>query len=98
MAIQIRCINKLQRSNPHERITHIGGVENGTRWRKTQMEGIQATEAAKLRGEVAFFVESKGYRSNVVVKVSAAGHKYLTTEADGEKQDNLLSQPECPTA
>ena len=95
MAIQIRCVNKLNRSNPHERITHIGGIENGQRWRVTQEQGIVTTEAAARRGEYAFFVERGGSRSNVIVGTHN-GHKYLTTTPDGEKQDNLLSLPECP--
>ncbi len=96
MSLEIKCINKTDRQNPHERIQNIGGIENNVRWRKSQIEGIQTTEAAALRNEVAYFVQSGGYRSNVIVKVSAAGHKYLTTTADGESQDNLLKQPECP--
>jgi hypothetical protein len=38
---QILCVNKSDRYNPHERITHIGGKNaNGTRWHITQEAAI----------------------------------------------------------
>ncbi|MEO7867033.1 MAG: hypothetical protein ABIU54_05265 [Candidatus Eisenbacteria bacterium] len=39
--IRIRCINKNDRYNPYERITHIGGVNAGqTNWKLTQIDAI----------------------------------------------------------
>jgi hypothetical protein len=32
----------------------------------------------------------------VIVRTSQWGNAYLTTQADGESQSNLLSLPECP--
>ena len=94
---RIRCINKTNRASAHERISHIGGLnDNNTRWRLTLAEGVRMTEEAAAKGQVAFYIEQGGSRVNVVVAVSALGHKYLKTVADGEQPDNLLSLPECP--
>lgn len=94
MAIQaeVKCINKSDRYNPHERITHIGGVNpGGDNWKLTQEAAIQGTES----GQYAFYVNRDGRVAKVVVAVSRYGHKYLKTEADGEQPDNLLSLYEC---
>ena len=34
--LRIRCINKTDRYNPHERISHVGGGTGENRWRQTQ--------------------------------------------------------------
>lgn len=90
---EILCVNKTDRSNPHERISHVGGVNNDrTRWRLTQEETIASIETERY----AFYVTRGGRTVRVIVAVSRFGHKYLKTEADGEQPDNLLSLPECP--
>ncbi len=89
---EVMCINKSDRPNPHERITHIGGRDgNGTAWKLTQEEAIAGIENDKW----TFFVSRGGRTVNVIVAVSRYGYKYLKTEADGEQPDNLLSLPEC---
>jgi hypothetical protein len=91
--IQISCINKSDRFNPHERILSVGGVSpNGTRWKLSQTEAVAGVEADKWR----FWVHAGGKSVWVIVAVSRFGNKYLKTEADGEQPDNLLSLPECP--
>lgn len=88
---QIKCINKLDRYNPHERITHVGGFTD-KQWKITQQEAIDYIE----RGEWGFWVSVRAKSVWVVVATSRWGHKYLKTEDDGEDQNNLLSLPECP--
>jgi hypothetical protein len=92
--VQIKCINKTERYNPHERIRAVGGTNpDGTRWKLTQEEAIKAIE----EGRYSFYVERPvGVRVWVIVARSAQGNKYLKTEADGEQPNNLLSLPECP--
>ena len=93
-AVQIKCINKTDRYNPHERIRAVGGTNaDGTRWKLAQEEAITAIEQARY----SFYVERPvGDRVWVVVARSPYGSKYLKTEADGDQPNNLLSLPECP--
>ena len=88
---EISCINKDDRYNPYERITHVGGF-GSTHWKITQAEAINFIE----RGVWRFHVNKSGKRVWVVVATSRFGNKYLKTEADGDEPNNLLSLPECP--
>lgn len=89
--VQIKCINKLDRLNPHERITHVGGFTD-KQWKITQQDAINHIEADRWK----FYVHVGGKSVWVVVGISRFGNKYLRTEDDGEDQNNLLSLPECP--
>jgi hypothetical protein len=91
--LQITCINKADRLNPYERITHVGGGGGLLMsWKKTQQEAIREIEARINR----FYVYKGREPVWVIVRTSQYGNKYITTEADGESQNNLLSLPECP--
>ena len=91
--VEIRCINKSDRMNPHERIINVGGVNpDGRRWKMSQAEAIQGANDLRWK----FFVIRGNRKVYVVVGLSQFGHLYLHTEADGHNENNLLSLPECP--
>ena len=90
--VEIGCINKSDRFNPHERILNVGGVNtDGTRWKLSQTEAIHYI----VQDTYLFYVNRGGNMVYVVI-ASQYGWKYLKTTADGEQPDNLLSLPECP--
>ena len=89
---QVTCINKDDRYNPYERITHIGGINaDKTRWKLSQANAIYESET----GVYEFYVNKLGHNVEVIVAKSRYGNKYLKTVADGDTPDNLLSLPEC---
>jgi len=88
---QIRCIKKATRHNPHDRIVSVGGLNRGRRWSLTQQDAVHIIEKLGHR----FWV---GARDNGVwmVVVMHHGNKYIKTENDEARPDNLLSLPGCP--
>lgn len=88
---QIKCINKIDRMNPHERIQNVGGFDNGKPWKISEATAIDGIETGKWK-----FYVSVGTHSVWVVIANHNGRKYLKTQADGYAPDNLLRLPECP--
>jgi Protein of unknown function (DUF3892) len=89
--LRIRCVNKTDRKNAHERIRAVGGTNpDGSRWNHTQERAIR-----NINDKVcAYYVEQpSGHRAKVLIGTSAAGNEYLKTEADAEQPNNLLSLP-----
>ncbi|MGE0093755.1 MAG: DUF3892 domain-containing protein [Alphaproteobacteria bacterium] len=84
--VRVTCINKKDRSNTHEGITHLGGAT----WRWTRQEVIQSIEA----GTNTFFTYEDNKRANIAVVDGPTG-KYVRTHADGKWTDNLLALKEC---
>lgn len=83
---EVKCINKRERGNPHERITHIGGDN----WRLSTDEAI-----AQLRAQAdAFFVNVDGHEVDLTIG-NHEDRDYLKTRPDGYEPNNLLRLPEC---
>ncbi|WDJ78742.1 DUF3892 domain-containing protein [Xanthomonas campestris] len=90
---KIGCINKDDRQDKYNRITHVGGTgSDGKRWKLSLDEAINGIETDKY----AFFTHVGGHERDVIVATSRSGRKYLRTTADHDTPDNLLSLPECP--
>jgi hypothetical protein len=90
--VRVSCINKSNRTNPHERITSIGGVNpDGTNWKMAESKAIEKIED----GTYNFYVSQGGNTVDVII-ATREGRKYLKTSTDGVSPDNLLSLPECP--
>jgi hypothetical protein len=92
LRVEIKCVNKSDRYDPHERIRAIGGLNpDGTPWKLTQREAIDGIEAGKW----SFFTRINNAVVDVVIAVSRYGNRYIKTVADGEQPNNLLSLYEC---
>ncbi len=90
--VEVKCINKSDRYNAHERIQYIGGTNgDNTRWKMTVSNAITKIE----NGTYSFYV-SKGGASVDVIVATNNGYKYLKTKNDDLQPNNLLSLPECP--
>jgi hypothetical protein len=86
----LRIIKSTQKL-PHERVTHIGGIDDhGSTWMIGEAEVIRGIES----GNLAFYVKQAGKILDVVVAMNSAGHKYIKTVADELIPNNLLSLPE----
>lgn len=90
--VEIQCIHKADRTNPHRHITHVGGVHAGSRWILPEDDAIAGIDEGKWQ----FYVSVGGRRVNVIVEKSQQGHRFLKTVADGYVPNNLLSLPDCP--
>lgn len=91
-SVEISCINRRTRTDPHERISHVGGLnDDGTPWKLTLDDAIAGIE----NGTWAFWTKGGGRVAHVVI-ARHKGHKYLKTEADDVQPDNLLKLADCP--
>jgi len=84
--LEITCIVKADRKNPHERIQSVGGG------------GFLYALADSIRrienGTNTFWTRGGGKTADVIV-ATHNGHKYLRTVNDGVQPDNLLVLPAC---
>ncbi len=85
--VQVTCINKQPRVNPHEGITHLGGPT----WWWTRQQVVESIQ----RNENTFYTFVGGKRADLGV-VNGANGPYVRTYADRQWNDNLLALPECP--
>lgn len=90
--VEIKCINKTPRFDPHDRIQSVGGINpDGSRWKLSQPDAVKGAD----NGTYEFWTQGGGRVVDVIVAVHS-GYRYLKTKNDGSQPDNLLSLPECP--
>lgn len=88
----ILCTHKKDSQIPHERISHIGGVDpDGRHWKLTVPEAVESIQSR----DRSFLILTQGNVFPVVIATSADGERYLRAESDGVQPDSLLSLPEC---
>jgi hypothetical protein len=86
--VQVTCINKEPRNNPHEGITHLGNPAGNWKWTRQQV--IDSINA----GSNTFFTHVDGKRADIAL-VNGPNGQYVRTHADGQWNDNLLALSEC---
>ena len=84
--VQVRCVNKQPRNDPHHGITHLGG--DGWKWSRQQV-----IDSIKAKTNT-FYTLAGGRRADVGINRGPYG-EYLQTHADGRWDNNLLALPEC---
>ena len=90
--VEVKCINKEDRQNPWERITHIWWVNNDlNKWKLTQEKAIEYIKSWKY----SFYVNVWWDRVDIIVSRSRFWNEYIKTESDWDEPSNLLSLPEC---
>lgn len=92
---RVSCKKKYLGTEHYNHILGIGGVLDGTRWYESESSAITNIEY----GLASYHVKVNDKDVKVVVETitkDGIKHKYLKTEADGYKPNNLVSLPECP--
>ena len=90
--VEIKCIVKTNRSDAHQRIQSVGGVNpDGQRWKLSEADAIKGIHDDKWD----FWTQGGGKTVDVVI-AKREGKEYLKTKNDGVQPDNLLALPTCP--
>lgn len=90
--LEIKCINKTDRYNAHERIAAVGGFyADGSKFHYPESLAITLIEEKDFH----FHTYGGGKRAKVII-AKHEQKKYLKTENDGVQPNNLLALPECP--
>lgn len=93
LRFRIYCVQKTNKLNSRDIITHIGGLNGDySKWKLTVEEAIIHIENMTYD----FFVRENGKSLNVIISKDSKGNKYLQTFDGGEISDVLLNLPECP--
>ncbi len=88
--IEVSCITKTDKDDPHERISHIGGQFKDSYWKVPIAEAIHNIEM----GFFNYYVGENGAEVDVIVS-SHNGNKYLKTKNDSTETNNLLELEQC---
>jgi Protein of unknown function (DUF3892) len=90
--VEISCITKANRTDPHERISYVGGVnDNNSRWILSLDQAIAGIETDKY----TFWTRGGGRIADVII-ATHNGNKYLKTVADGIQPDKPSEASRVP--
>lgn len=95
MSVRITCIKKDggHHENPHSAISTLGWINEATSesGRSTRLDMYEFVN----RGGQAYVKDALGDVAYLIAMISPSGTKYVKTEPDGTKADNLLTLAEC---
>lgn len=96
MSVRITCINKDggNHYNPHEAISRLGWVEDGTA-KTGNSSRLELYDWIKNQQGVAYVRDQFGNQARVGTAETERGTKYVRTYSNGKWSDNLLALPEC---
>lgn len=90
--IEIKYIEKTDRTNPHERIKFVGGTDsNGKIWKLS--ENIVIT---RINRKICRFYTTGNVKRTEVIVATHKGKEYLKTDSDSTTKNNLLSLNDFP--
>lgn len=94
MAIRIVCISKDSghHENPYVAISRLGWVSDETGEQKWSTR-LQVYEWLERGGHA--YVQVGNSKAKLITAISPRNTKYVRTEADHTRADNLLGLPEC---
>lgn len=95
MAVKVTCVSKPSGNNldPHEAISRIGWVNESTGATGVSTR-LEIYDFIKGGGQV-YVTSLSSSRVYVGCRESNTGTKFVQTHADGQWNNNLLSQPNC---
>jgi hypothetical protein len=88
--IEVSCITKTDKNNPHEKISHVGGIHKDTFWKVPIDEAIHNIEM----GFFIYYVGKNGIEVDLEI-ATRDGNKYLKTKNDDTEINNLLELKQC---
>ncbi len=88
--VQIMCVNKTTKPDPHKRISSIGGEHKGKKWHISVETAIRGMEA----GHWEFYTLINDQKRYVEIAVSTQGNKYLRTSGSTDTLD-LIGLENC---
>ena len=97
MSIKITCITKAGgvHENPYVAISRLGWVDILNPYEKKSSTREEMYDFVIKGGEAFVYDTTGNIRSKLICATSPKGTRYVKTQADATKKDNLLELAEC---
>ena len=79
--LKVKWVDRSDRPDPYQRISHIGGDSREFQWKHTHAQAIQSIE----HGLFAYYVEKDAIVLKLEVGLAPNGCKFLKTQIDGNQ-------------